>query len=525
MIDFAEKFLNPTAGGAVALSIPVYLLLIQPYFRYLNLRHVLYAYPAPPVGPDGKVKKRKNPASREEFKALTMEESWKIVRQMADFEFPEGFMTTLSYGFVQTLAFPGPAKLLNNTVQISGPKLNNSPKRFIDTVLLMTHLTTSKPGSDAWNTAVTRINYLHARYSVKPETNGIKEGGEDEDLPKQHVSESKPVITNEQMLYVLAVFCLNPILFCNPDEHVAGSAEQLRNGREWRKMSDLERAAQGKFWMVLGVELGCDFWPIWKLGKDYPDYFAELDEKDVKDREDAGTGEGETAWVPEIKQDQPPYKDPINFVCDLRAYMLLHEKLHLAPDFEFTEKDGKVEMTGGNHDVGALAGQTMTTALKLVPSAVKPFLLDMVMVGFEDRFRKASGFPTPSPAAHRVAYTLDWCKRNFRRYIGLPRPRFLQNKIINDKPDAKTKLFNMPAYETYPFYVKPTLMNRYGPEAWLKWVLGGDMPGQYKELQSDGYVVEELGPERYKGKGKEWMEQQKKALAGMQEGGRCPFGF
>lgn len=59
----------------------------------------------------------------------------------------------------------------------------------------------------------------------------------------------------------------------------------------------------------------------------------------------------------------------------------------------------------------------------------------------------------------------------------------------------------------------------------MKWALGGDVPGQYKELQSEGYMVEELGPERYKGKGKEWMEQQKKTLAGMQEGGRCPFGF
>lgn len=69
-------------------------------------------------------------------------------------------------------------------------------------------------------------------------------------------------------------------------------------------------------------------------------------------------------------------------------------------------------------------------------------------------------------------------------------------------------------------------MNRFGPSAWRKWLKGFILPGDEGEKYSpQGFLVEDLGPLRLKGIGKEKMEAEKKSLMDERilERGRCPF--
>jgi hypothetical protein len=78
----------------------------------------------------------------------------------------------------------------------------------------------------------------------------------------------------------------------------------------------------------------------------------------------------------------------------------------------------------------------------------------------------------------------------------------------------------------HPWYIKPTLLNRFGPSAWRKWLKGGILPGDEGEKYSpQGFVTKELGPTRLKNSGKEMMEAEKEGLLEEKvlEGRRCPF--
>jgi hypothetical protein len=90
-----------------------------------------------------------------------------------------------------------------------------------------------------------------------------------------------------------------------------------------------------------------------------------------------------------------------------------------------------------------------------------------------------------------------------------------------------TKRYSPGAYEAYPYYVKPTLWRRYNPVALLRWVSGGDRPGDKPEkYHPEGYKIEELGPPRWMGKGLDWMEADvKRGKEVVPGGGTCPFGF
>lgn len=79
-------------------------------------------------------------------------------------------------------------------------------------------------------------------------------------------------------------------------------------------------------------------------------------------------------------------------------------------------------------------------------------------------------------------------------------------------------------YGNFPFYVKPTVWNRWGPEAWVVWLAGGKLPGDSpKEYLADGFKYSDLGPRNLMGKGEDTMEAEIMRLKGLGRGG-CPFG-
>jgi len=135
--------------------------------------------------------------------------------------------------------------------------------------------------------------------------------------------------------------------------------------------------------------------------------------------------------------------------------------------------------------------------------------------------------PTPPKSVERLVIYSRIFTKYFRRYVGLPRPVFLTNRAVPEKPNPESDRYCPGAYEAYPYYVRPTFWKRFNPIALLRWASGGDRPGDKPEkYHPEGYKIEELGPPRWHGKGIEWMQGDvQKGKDAVPGGSTCPFGL
>jgi len=80
-------------------------------------------------------------------------------------------------------------------------------------------------------------------------------------------------------------------------------------------------------------------------------------------------------------------------------------------------------------------------------------------------------------------------------------------------------------YLAHPYYNKPGILNRWGPEAWFVWLAGGEVPGSKGERYiPQGYKFEEVGPRALKNKGINEMGALEERLKIERPAG-CPFAF
>lgn len=94
--------------------------------------------------------------------------------------------------------------------------------------------------------------------------------------------------------------------------------------------------------------------------------------------------------------------------------------------------------------------------------------------------------------------------------------------VFAEKPNKHGRNYLL-IYEGAPFYVQPTIWNRWGPVAWFKWVLGQALPGdEGGKYYPQGYVTEDLGPKYFEGKGRKELEVIKESLRSRRMG-QCPF--
>jgi hypothetical protein len=94
--------------------------------------------------------------------------------------------------------------------------------------------------------------------------------------------------------------------------------------------------------------------------------------------------------------------------------------------------------------------------------------------------------------------------------------------VFSEKPNKHGKNFLL-MYEGAPFYVQPTIWNRWGPTAWFKWTIGQPLPGdEGDKYYPQGYFTPDLGPRYFEGKGRKELEVIKESLRA-QRTGRCPF--
>lgn len=116
-----------------------------------------------------------------------------------------------------------------------------------------------------------------------------------------------------------------------------------------------------------------------------------------------------------------------------------------------------------------------------------------------------------------------YVRKMFLRYIALPRLEYFKYRLVSDKMDSKGRIECL-KYEAEPFYVRPTLMNRFGPTSWISRLLGVPVPGDDGDRYfPEGFFVPEVGPSAFRGKGAGSFEANKTRLRKERTGG-CPFG-
>lgn len=162
---------------------------------------------------------------------MTADDAQTILKTLAELEFPKlyGFSMVValfrvgsgriysSYSDftdreVQTYGIPSVSSLLVSTGQLKN--IETASKRAADTAVLLLEFGLNKPRSERAIEAIARMNFLHSRYQ--------KSGK----------------ITNDDLLYVLSIFALEP--------------SRWIDRYEWRGMSDVELCAFGTYWKNMG---------------------------------------------------------------------------------------------------------------------------------------------------------------------------------------------------------------------------------------------------------------------------------
>ncbi|CAD0083273.1 unnamed protein product, partial [Aureobasidium vineae] len=148
---------------------------------------------------------------------ITLSEAQEIQLYIFELEFPFLAQKALEFALFRTYGIPSISSLLMQTKQLSTKQ--HASKRMVDTAILMMEVIINPPASDRSAEALARTNFLHSLYGGK--------------------------ISNEDMLYTLSLFLLEPIRWI----------ERF----EWRQLTEMEIAAMGLFWLKVGQGMKIDF--------------------------------------------------------------------------------------------------------------------------------------------------------------------------------------------------------------------------------------------------------------------------
>lgn len=252
----------------------------------------------------------------------------------------------------------------------------------------------------------------------------------------------------------------------------AGEPTRWIDQYEWRKLEDFEKCAIGTFWKAIGDAMGISYQKL-----------------------RSGTEGGE------------PWADGLQWLEELNEWSAKYEERYMVPDI-YNQKT---------------AEQTVAILLYNLPKSAKPYGRKVVSALMDDRLRTAMMFEKPSKVFFILVSALFTVRKFFVRYFMFPRPQFLRvHKTTYEPSQAGT--YHFTTYEAHPWYVKPSLWNRYGPMVWMTWILGLPVPGDEGDrYRPNGYKIPDIGPDFMRGKGVDFMTASKEKLVGERQR-RCPFG-
>ncbi|KAI9722357.1 MAG: hypothetical protein M1812_001829 [Candelaria pacifica] len=367
--------------------------------------------------------------TRESLSKMTAEDAYKIQVEIAELEFPSAYEKALQFALFKTYGIPSISKLLVATRQLSQEA--KASKRYADTAVLITELMANPPSSERTSTAIGRMNYIHSVY------------------------QNAGKISNEDLLYTLSLFALEPIRWIKM--------------YEWRELIELERAAIGTFWKGIGNEMSIDY--------------------------------------SELRSAQHGWRDGLHWLEDVHEWSQAYEERCMVPDVNNRQT----------------ADETTKLLLYLVPYRFRGAGKHAVSVLLNDRLREAMMYEKPPRGYTIFVEGALHLRKLFLRHLALP--RFKNFREVSEGADPKSGCFYYKTYAAHPWYVKPTLSNRWGFEAWMTWALGGSLPGDEGEkFKPKGYHIQDIGPDSMQGKGLDAVSVTKARI--MERNPQiCPFAF
>lgn len=389
-------------------------------FRNAHLRATTRAFPYP---------------TQRRFASMTDEDAYRIQQVVAELEFPFTFEKALQFALFRTYGIPSISSLLVATSQLSNQA--TAPKRYVDTTVLIKEFMGHPPTSARTLEAIGRMNYLHGHYR------------------------NRGRISDDDMLYTLALFALEPIRWINR--------------YEWRQLEDFEKCAMGTFWKSIGDAMKIP-------------YDALLLQSGNK---------------PNRNQDQY-FIDGLHWLDELSEWAEGYEQRAMKPNPD-------------NHNT---AEQTTLLLLWNVPAALKPLGKAIVSTLMDTRLRTAMIYADPPPFLAKLVPALLKTRAFCVRHFFLPRPSFLAvHHTSRDPTSSESGRYTLSHYDNEPFYIEPTFWRRWGPGTWAMRMMGLPLPGDDgNRFSPEGYKVSEVGPHRF-GKGVLPVDR-----IGTRKEQGCPFG-
>ncbi|KAL8809267.1 MAG: hypothetical protein Q9200_003557 [Gallowayella weberi] len=369
---------------------------------------------------------------------MTDEDAFKIQNNLSQLEFPFTFQKALQFALFRTYGIPSISKLLVATSQFSA--VSTAKKRYADTGVLIREFMTHRPADPRTLEAIARMNYIHSVYQ--------KNGS----------------IRDDDMLYTLSLFCLEPIRWIEK--------------YEWRSLEAFEQCALGTFWKSMGDAMGISF--------------RKLDS-------------AEKGW-----------EDGLQWLHDLEDWSQQYERENMVPHEcnKTTAKQTVAILLWG------LPGPLKPFGERVVSVLMDDRLRTAMMYAEKDLLPPLE-YERPSDIYFSLISSVFAIRKFFLRYLSLPRPSFFRVDAL--EPLNSDGRCNVSLWEGAPYYVKPTFWRRWGPEAWASRLLGLPLPGDDgAKYHPQGYKIPEVGPNVFLGKGAESAKDTVQGLAKTRTGG-CPF--
>jgi len=167
----------------------------------------------------------------------------------------------------------------------------------------------------------------------------------------------------------------------------------------------------------------------------------------------------------------------------------------------------------------SVAEQTTAILLWTVPETLKPTARHVVYSLMDPRLRTAMLYPDPSPTIEKIVLGAFQIRRFVLRYLAPPRLRPWRSVSARKSAHGTYYLLN---YDSLPYYVRPTLWNRWLSPSALLWRLRGlPVPGdEGGKYHPEGYSAVTAGPNHGKGS----QGRAEKTLEPIGEM-RCPMAF
>ncbi|KAH0278767.1 hypothetical protein KCU91_g2218, partial [Aureobasidium melanogenum] len=347
---------------------------------------------------------------------ITLLEAQEIQLYVFDREFPFLAQKALEFALFRTYGIPSISSLLMQTKQLSTKQ--HASKRMTDTSILMLEIIINPPASKRSTEALARTNFLHSLYGAK--------------------------ISNDDLLYTLSLFLLEPIRWIER--------------YEWRKLTDLEIAAMGLFWLKVGQGMKIDFSVL------------------------PGAKEG--------------WKDGCEFMQELEAWSDKYEEQYMVPSQSNKET----------------ADHTTELLLYPVPAAFKDAGRRVVSALMDKRLRRAMLYPDPPAMLQWLVDSGLAARKLVLRHLTLPRPFVWRKQIIADHMNTNDKVYKL-IWDTEPWYVEPTFANRWCLQSWIDWLAGRPIPGDEGDKYfPQGFKSSVMGPAFLAGKGLAQAEKEEEEI-------------